>query len=59
LTFVDRKPDFYRLLIDVELRDAEHLHGVISALDADSDVAAVERLRDPARHRGGGQQTEP
>ena len=49
LTFVDRKPDFYRLLIDVELRDAEHLHGVISALDAESDVATVERFRDPAR----------
>jgi GTP pyrophosphokinase/guanosine-3',5'-bis(diphosphate) 3'-pyrophosphohydrolase len=47
LTFVDRKPDFYRLLVDVELRDAEHLHGVISALDAESDVAAVERHRDP------------
>ncbi len=49
LTFVDRKPDFYRLLIDVELRDAEHLHGVLSALDAENDVAAVERYRDPSR----------
>ncbi|WP_306152229.1 bifunctional (p)ppGpp synthetase/guanosine-3',5'-bis(diphosphate) 3'-pyrophosphohydrolase [Roseovarius sp. MMSF_3281] len=47
LTFVDRKPDFFRLLVDVELRDAEHLHGVISALDAESDVATVERHRDP------------
>jgi GTP pyrophosphokinase/guanosine-3',5'-bis(diphosphate) 3'-pyrophosphohydrolase len=55
LTFVDRKPDFYRLLIDAELRDAEHLHGVISALDAESDVAAVERHRDP--HRAGSAQT--
>ena len=53
LTFVDRKPDFYRLLIDVELRDAEHLHSVISALDAESDVAAVERFRDPGRAGGG------
>ncbi len=49
LTFVDRKPDFYRLLIDVELRDAEHLHGVISALDAEGDVAAIDRFRDPNR----------
>ncbi|MCZ7674696.1 MAG: bifunctional (p)ppGpp synthetase/guanosine-3',5'-bis(diphosphate) 3'-pyrophosphohydrolase [Roseovarius sp.] len=53
LTFVDRKPDFYRLLIDVELRDAEHLHGIMSALDAESDVASVERYRDPARAGGG------
>lgn len=52
LTFLDRKPDFYRLLIDVELRDAEHLHGVISVLEADSDVAAIERFRDPARAGG-------
>ncbi len=49
LSFVDRKPDFYRLLIDVELRDAEHLHRVISALDAESDVAAIERHRDAGR----------
>ena len=49
LQFVDRKPDFYRLLIEVDLRDAEHLHSVISALEAESDVAAVERFRDPSR----------
>ena len=52
LTFADRKPDFYRLLVDVELRDAEHLHGLISVLDAESDVAAVERYRDPRRAGG-------
>ncbi|MRU16308.1 bifunctional (p)ppGpp synthetase/guanosine-3',5'-bis(diphosphate) 3'-pyrophosphohydrolase [Roseovarius sp. A21] len=57
LTFVDRKPDFFRLLVDVELRDAEHLHGVISALDAESDVAAVERHRDP-RQAGTAPSTE-
>ncbi|MFD1159559.1 RelA/SpoT family protein [Roseovarius aestuarii] len=56
LNFVDRKPDFYRLLIDVELRDAEHLHRLMSALDAESDVAAIERHRDP--DRSGGTQTQ-
>jgi GTP pyrophosphokinase/guanosine-3',5'-bis(diphosphate) 3'-pyrophosphohydrolase len=45
---VDRKPDFYRLLIGVDLRDAEHLHSVVSALEAESDVAAVDRFRDPS-----------
>jgi GTP diphosphokinase / guanosine-3',5'-bis(diphosphate) 3'-diphosphatase len=49
LHFVDRKPDFYRLLVDVELRDAEHLHSLMSALEAESDVAAVQRHRDPSR----------
>ncbi|TMV03715.1 bifunctional (p)ppGpp synthetase/guanosine-3',5'-bis(diphosphate) 3'-pyrophosphohydrolase [Ruegeria sediminis] len=45
LEFVDRKPDFYRLLIDVELRDIEQLHSLMLSLEAESDVAAVERYR--------------
>ncbi|SFR11263.1 RelA/SpoT family protein [Poseidonocella sedimentorum] len=49
LYFVDRKPDFYRLLIDVDVSDAEHLHRVLTALEAESDVASVERSRDPSR----------
>ncbi|SDI90130.1 RelA/SpoT family protein [Lutimaribacter saemankumensis] len=49
LEFVDRKPDFYRLHIDVDLRDAEHLHSLVTALEAESDVAEVSRLRDPTR----------
>ncbi|WP_420826217.1 RelA/SpoT family protein [Shimia biformata] len=51
LEFVDRKPDFFRLLIDVDLRDAEHLHSVMLALATESDVASVERHRDPQRAR--------
>ncbi len=49
LRVVDRKPDFYRIIVDVELRDLEHLHAVRLALEADSDVAQVERHRDPER----------
>ncbi len=49
LVFIDRKADFYRLIIDVELRDAEHLHAVMLALEADSDVAEIERHRDLSR----------
>lgn len=45
LHFVDRKPDFYKLLIEADLRDAEHLHAVMTALEAESDVAALERHR--------------
>ncbi len=45
LQFIDRKPDFYRLLVYVELRDAQHLHSLISALEAESDVAVVARFR--------------
>ena len=49
LHFTDRKPDFYRLLIDVDLRDVEHLHMVMTALEAETDVAQVSRHRDLAR----------
>jgi GTP pyrophosphokinase len=46
LHFVDRKPDFFRLLIDVDVRDAEHLHAVMMAVDLDSDVANLHRSQD-------------
>ncbi len=46
LVFVDRKPDFYRLMINVELRDVEQLHSLMLMLEAESDVAAVERYRE-------------
>ena len=45
LNIVDRKPDFYRLLINVELRDLEQLHSLTLMLEAESDVAAIERYR--------------
>jgi GTP pyrophosphokinase/guanosine-3',5'-bis(diphosphate) 3'-pyrophosphohydrolase len=49
LKFTERKPDFYRLLVDVELRDVEHLHMVMTALEAETDVAQVTRFRDVSR----------
>ncbi|KPA23543.1 GTP pyrophosphokinase rsh [Shimia sp. SK013] len=47
LEFVDRKPDFYRLLVSVELADAEHLHKLMLALEAENDVAEISRYRNP------------
>ncbi len=49
LTFIDRKPDYFRLLADIDLRDAEHLHRVMTALEAESNVSAIARHRDPGR----------
>jgi GTP diphosphokinase / guanosine-3',5'-bis(diphosphate) 3'-diphosphatase len=49
LKFTDRKPDFYRLIIDVDLRDVEHLHLVMTALEAETDVAQISRHRDLSR----------
>ena len=45
LAFVDRKPDYYRVRMDVELSDVEHLHRVTTALEAESNVAALSRYR--------------
>lgn len=47
LEFIDRKPDFYRLKMDIDVSDAEHLHSTMSVLAAESNVASVERHRDP------------
>ncbi len=49
LEIVDRKPDFYRLMVNVELRDVEQLHSLMLTLEADSDVAATERLREKVK----------
>jgi len=49
MQFVDRKPDYYRLLVDVEVRDLEHLLAVMTAVEADSDVATIQRYRDMER----------
>lgn len=49
LDFLDRKPDFYRIAVEVELRDREHLHGLMTTLEAESDVAQLARIRDPKR----------
>ena len=43
LVFTERKPDFYRVVIEIEVRDKEHLHHVMTAIEADSDVAQVVR----------------
>lgn len=49
LKFTDRKPDYYRLTVDVDLRDVEHLHMVMTALEAETDVAQIARCRDLSR----------
>ena len=44
--FVDRKPDYFKLIINLELRDVSQLHMVLTALEAENDVAEVSRYRD-------------
>ncbi len=45
LEFLERKPDFYRLLINLDLRDVAHLHSLMLTLEAESDIAAISRYR--------------
>ncbi|KAJ56933.1 GTP pyrophosphokinase [Actibacterium mucosum KCTC 23349] len=47
--FTDKKHDFFKLLVDIELRDVEHLHAVMTALEADSNVADLFRYNDIGR----------
>ena len=49
LAITDRKPDFYRVLVDIEVRNVEHLHLVMTALEAESQVAQIARARDLGR----------
>ncbi|MFT5004838.1 MAG: guanosine-3',5'-bis(diphosphate) 3'-pyrophosphohydrolase [Paracoccaceae bacterium] len=45
MTFTDKKPDYYKMLIEIQVRDVGHLHNVLTAVEADSDVAQIARLR--------------
>ncbi len=49
LRFTDRKPDYYKLIVDTDLRDVEHLHMVMTALEAETDVAQISRHRDQSK----------
>lgn len=46
LNFVERKPDFFRVLVSVEVRDAAQLHSLMLTLEAEDHVAAINRYRD-------------
>lgn len=48
VNFLERKPDFYRLVLEIEVRDVKHLVHVQTAVEADSDVTEVKRCRDDA-----------
>lgn len=52
MIFVDRKPDYFRLFVDVDLSDAEHLHRVMTVLEAENNVASISR-RVTADNRSG------
>ncbi|MEX1146769.1 MAG: bifunctional (p)ppGpp synthetase/guanosine-3',5'-bis(diphosphate) 3'-pyrophosphohydrolase [Sphingomonadales bacterium] len=45
LKIKERDPEFFRLLIDVEVHDVKHLTSIVAALRASPVVTSVERMR--------------
>ncbi len=45
LKFVNRQPDFFDMLIDVEVNDTRHLNDIMAALSARPEIASVKRAK--------------
>ena len=45
INFSVRKADFFEIIIDIEVRDANHLENIIAALRMESEVSSLERLK--------------
>ena len=41
----DKKKDFFEIIIDIEVRDANHLQNIIAALRMEKEVSSLERLK--------------
>ena len=44
LRIIERKPSYYKVVVDLEVRDARHLHMILRALDAQQRVDRVDRI---------------
>lgn len=49
---LDRKPDFHRMRLDVEVRDLRHFSNVMTAISAQPIIAEAVRVRGAARGQG-------
>jgi len=45
INFSNRKIDFYEIVIDIEVRDVNHLNNIIAALRLVSEVSSLERIK--------------
>ena len=45
IIFSVRKSDFFEIIIDIEVRDANHLQNIIAALRMEKEVSSLERLK--------------
>ena len=49
LSFLDPKPDFFLIFIELTVSDIEHLHRILTILAAENEVARVTRVRNPGK----------
>ena len=42
---INRKVDFFEIMIDIEVRDINHLSNIVAALRLLSEVSSVERIK--------------
>ncbi len=45
LKFTNRTPDFFDMLVDIEVEDAKHLNAIVTTLQGRRSVSSVERVR--------------
>ena len=45
ILFSIRKADFFEIIIDIEVRDSNHLQNIIAALRMEKEVSSLERLK--------------
>jgi len=45
ILFSVRKTDFFEIIIDIEVRDSNHLQNIIAALRMEKEVSSLERLK--------------
>ena len=45
LRIVNRSPDFFEMVVDIQVRDAKHLTDIITALRASPEISSVKRVR--------------
>ena len=43
MVFLERKPDFYRIKVEVHVSDIHHLLNIINSIEADTDIAEISR----------------
>ena len=46
MDFFDRKPDFYKIIIEIHVKDLKHLSDIMTSIETDSDISVVERTRE-------------